>query len=210
MVGHWLKANGSQSLPSARKHKNKQQPCYSKLQPQVDGMEFQSLASIFAYCLKGGLDKLRGDRSLKRRAEGEHGRKASGDHTISSPQTLSFRECHGCNQPFHPRGLRSSTSATQEGLALKFKGFRQLGAWTVTICTPLSFSRDPQPQGLLLRASTFFSPLHEVPRVPGLNWKTAYGKAWHGAWAKSTGKSHTSYQRGQEHLASFYRPFSSS
>lgn len=85
--------------------------------------------------------------------EEEWGRKASADHTIRNPQTLASLKCHSCDQPFHLRGARSSTSATQE--ALKLKGFRQLGPLAVTICMPLSFSRHPQPWGLLLlRAST--------------------------------------------------------
>ncbi len=85
----------------------------------------------------------------------ERGRKASADHTISNSQTLYTLKCHSCNQPFHLRGAHSSTSATQEEPALKLRGFRQLGPLTVTICMPLSFSRDPQPWGLLLlRAST--------------------------------------------------------
>lgn len=136
-----------------------QQSCYSKLWPQVYGMELQSLASIFAYCLKGGFWQAVRWQVFETQSKGgtgkNRGRKASADHTISNSQTLSTLKCHSCNQPFHLRGARSSTSATQEEPALKLKGFRQLGPLTVTICRPLSFSRDPQPWGLLLlRAST--------------------------------------------------------
>lgn len=157
LAGQSLKAKCPQSVPYVRMHKHMQRPCYSKLRPQVYGMELQSLASIFAYCLKGGFsDKPWGDRSLKHRAEeGGRGKNrgggregdASTDHTISNPQTLSTLKCHSCNQPFHLRAARSSTPATQDEPALKLKGFRQLGPLTVTICMLLSFFlRSPSPE----------------------------------------------------------------
>lgn len=161
-------------------HKHMHQPCYSKLQPQVYGMELQSLASIFAYCLKGGfwqavrrqVFETQGKEGGRGTGE-EWGSKASADHTIRTTQTLSGLKCHSCDQPFHLWGAPQHFCHTRSFEAQTFQPIRTFNSDNLYVS--VIFPTSPAPRTAAAEGFHFCS-LHDMPGASGPNWKTAYGK----------------------------------
>lgn len=173
-----VKAQCSQSLPCVWMYKHMHQPCYSKLQPQVYGMELQSLASIFAYWLKGGFWQAVRRQVFETQGKGgvgeEWGREASADHTIRTTQTLSSLKCHSCDQPFHLWGALQHSCHTRSFEAQTFQPIRTFNS--DNLYASVIFPTSPAPRTAAAEGFHFCS-LHEMPRALGPNWKTAYGKA---------------------------------